>query len=140
FLGFSKGYNLFMGLAEVAAGLLLFRRTMTFGAIITLMAAANVMAVNYFYDVPVKILSTALVAMTLFLLMRDAERLLRFFFTGQAVSLPVIPAPVFQKKWMRIGKIVLKSLVLAYAFGYGTFQVLQYQKQMGTSAPKPKLY
>jgi hypothetical protein len=66
FLGFSKGYILFMGLAEICAGLLLFRRTMTFGAIITLMTAMNVMAVNYFYDVPVKILSTHLVLMTLF--------------------------------------------------------------------------
>ena len=59
FLGFSEGYNFFMGIAEVAAVLLLFRRTMTAGAIITLMTTANVMAVNYFYDVPVKILSTA---------------------------------------------------------------------------------
>src|SRR5258706_3145302 len=43
FLGFSEGYNLFMGLAEVAAVLLLFRRTVTFGAIISLMTTANVM-------------------------------------------------------------------------------------------------
>ena len=68
FLGFSKGYNMFMGLAEVAAALLLFRRTVTVGAIITLMTTANVMAVNYFYDVPVKIVSTHLVLLTLFLL------------------------------------------------------------------------
>ena len=61
FLGFSKGYNLFMGVAELMAGLLLFRRTVAIGAIITLMTTANVMAVNYFYDVPVKIVSTALV-------------------------------------------------------------------------------
>ena len=65
FLGFSKGYNLFMGIAEVAAVLLLFRRTLTFGLIITLMTTANVMTVNYFYDVPVKLLSTHLVMCTL---------------------------------------------------------------------------
>lgn len=75
FLGFSKGYNMFMGIAEIASILLLFRRTMTFGAIITLMTTANVMAINYFYDVPVKILSTMLFVMTLFLLLKDIPRL-----------------------------------------------------------------
>ncbi|MBN8786790.1 MAG: hypothetical protein J0I84_06855, partial [Terrimonas sp.] len=81
FLGFSKGYNLFMGFAEIAALLLLFRRTMTLGAVITLCTTANVMAVNYFYDVPVKIVSSMLFIMTLFLLSNDATRLLRFFLT-----------------------------------------------------------
>ena len=74
FLGFSKGYNFFMGVAELTAALLLFRRTMTAGAIVTLMTTTNVMAVNYFYDVPVKIISTALVMMTLFLLAKDAKK------------------------------------------------------------------
>jgi hypothetical protein len=67
-LGFSRGYNIFMGIAEIAAGLLLFRRTATAGAVITLMTTANVMAVNYFFDVPVKIVSTLLVVMTLMIL------------------------------------------------------------------------
>lgn len=140
FLGFSKGYNLFMGLAECAAVLLLFRRTMTFGAIITLMTTANVMAVNYFYDVPVKILSTALFIMTAFLLLRDASRLLRFFFSGEAVALPVIPAPAFSRRWLHIARIVLKSLLIGYAFVWGTVQVNQMAKKWGANAPKPALY
>ncbi|MGN7787367.1 hypothetical protein ACTJIJ_22730 [Niabella sp. 22666] len=113
FLGFSKGYNIFMGVAECAALLLLFRRTMTFGAIITLMTAANVMAVNYFFDVPVKILSTMLVVMTLFLLAHDIKRLCLFLFSGKPVSLPTIKAPVLSKKWMRITKLSLKILLIA---------------------------
>lgn len=140
FLGFSKGYNLFMGFAEVAAILLLFRRTMTFGAIITLMTAANVMAVNYFYDVPVKILSTTLVLMSLFLLLRDADRIFRFFMTGQAVSLPSIKAPAFSKKWMRIARISLKALIIGYCLIFIPYQLKQSEKQYGDKAPKPKLY
>ncbi len=140
FLGFSKGYNIFMGLAEIAAVLLLFRRTMTMGAIITLMTTSNVMAVNYFYDVPVKILSTALVIMTIFLLLKDADRLFRFFFTGEAVSLPVIKAPVFTQKWMRIMKLAVKTLLMGYVLIYGFIEVLAARKEYGDLAPKPKLY
>ena len=140
FLGFSRGYNLFMGIAEVSAVLLLFRRTMTAGAIITLMTTTNVMAVNYFYDVPVKIVSTALVTMTLFLLAHDLERLLKFLFTGQAVALPVIQAPEIERRWLRIAKWIVKGLILGYSLIYGTIQVLGARKQYGDQAPKPPLY
>lgn len=140
FLGFSKGYNLFMGMAEVAAVLLLFRRTMTAGAIITLMTTANVMAVNYFYDVPVKIVSTGLVTMTLFLLSHDLGRLMTFFLTGQPVALPVIKAPEFHQKWLRIAKWIIKGLIIGYALIYGFIEVLGARKQYGDLAPKPPLH
>lgn len=141
FLGFSKGYNLFMGIAEVAAVLLLFRRTMTAGAIITLMTTANVMAVNYFYDVPVKILSTHLVLMTLFLLLRDFKTLFTFFFTGRTISLTTIKSPfVTRKRWLRVTSKVIKGLILAYVLGFGLFNVLRSKDIYGENAPKPELY
>lgn len=140
FLGFSRGYNLFMGLAEVAAVLLLFRRTMTLGAIITLMTTANVMAVNYFFDVPVKIMSTTLVAMTLFLLLRDAERLFTFFFTGRAVALPVIKAPHFTKPWVRPVGLAVKFLLIGYVLIFGFIQVQGMRSLYGDLAPKPRFY
>jgi hypothetical protein len=140
FLGFSKGYNMFMGIAEVAALLLLFRRTVTAGAILTLMTTANVMAVNYFYDVPVKIVSTALVVMTVFLLVPDIKRLLKFFFMGEAISLPVMQAPIIRKKWLRITGYSLKYLVIAFTVGFGTYQIVESSKQYGDAAPKTPLY
>lgn len=114
FFGYSYGYNVFIGLAESAALLLLFRRTTTFGALLTLATLANVIAVNYNYDVHAKMYPTALFVMALFLLLKDLKRLIRFFFTGDAVSLPVIKAPVFKKRWMNISKMVLKVLVTGY--------------------------
>lgn len=140
FLGFSKGYNLFMGLAEVAALMLLFRRTVTVGAIITLMTTANVMAVNYFYDVPVKIVSTSLVVMTLFLLLPDLKRLFKFFFTGEAVSLPVMPAPAIRKKWLKITGYSLKYVVIAYAVVVGSIELVSASREYGDAAPKTPLY
>jgi hypothetical protein len=140
FLGFSKGYNLFMGIAEVLAVLLLFRRTMIVGAIITLMAASNVMAVNYFYDVPVKILSTHLVLMTLFLLLHNAKELLSFFFTSEQVELSLIETPRFSNQWLRISGIVFKVLLLGFSLGYGAIQASEAMKQYGDEAPKGKFY
>jgi len=140
FLGFSEGYNLFMGIAEVLAGLLLFRRTQTLGAIITLMTAMNVMAVNYFYDVPVKLLSTHLVLMTLFLLSRDLKRVLSFLLTNKPVEqLTVIARPKL-KKAVNIFLNVLKAVIIIYALGDGVIDALSSKKIYGSDAPKPDLY
>ena len=140
FLGFSKGYNIFMGIAEVLAGLLFFRRTMTAGAIITLMTAANVMAVNYFYDVPVKLLSTHLVLMTLFLLSKDIKTLFKFFFSGELVKLTVIEKPVFKRKWLKVVGYTFKGLVIGYALIYGIIGVIDGSDMYGENAPKPDYY
>ncbi|MES2795779.1 MAG: hypothetical protein V4683_07435 [Bacteroidota bacterium] len=114
FFGYSYGYNIFMGIAESAALLLLFRRTMTFGAILTMVTLANVMAVNFNYDVHAKMYPMALFVMTLTLLIPHLNRLFKFFFTNQTTSLPVIQAPVFKKRWMNISKSALKLLLIGY--------------------------
>lgn len=139
FLGFSKGYNMFMGIAEILAGLLLFRRTLTFGAMITLMTALNVMMVNYFYDVPVKILSTHLVVMSLFLLSKDIKKVIAFFFTSKPISLTVLKRPPL-KKGVRIALNTFKGLLLIYVLGFGFFDTLDAQELYGSKAPKPPLY
>ncbi|WP_299530197.1 hypothetical protein [Ulvibacterium sp.] len=123
FFGYSYGYNIFMGMAECAALLLLFRRTTTIGAILTMGALANVIAVNYSYDVHAKMYPTALFIMALFLFLRDALRIAQFFLSGKAVALPAIKAPAFQKKWMKTSKTVLKCLVIAC---FLIFQVSDY--------------
>ncbi|MBC2846563.1 hypothetical protein [Winogradskyella flava] len=139
FLGFSKGYNMFMGIAELLAGLLLFRKTMTFGAFLTLMTAMNIMAVNYFYDIPVKIVSTHLVIMTLFLLIPNIKRLTLFFFTDINTKLKVIKRPNF-KKGLNIAMNSLKAVLVGYVIIYGFIETLDAQKQYGSKAPKPDLY
>ncbi len=139
FLGFSKGYNLFMGIAELLAGLLLFRRTVTFGALITLMTAMNVMAVNYFYDVPVKLLSTHLVVMTLFLLSKDIKSIVFFFFTNIKTRLDIIKRPILNRGF-NITLNSFKALLLGYVFIYGFISAFDAEKLYGSKAPKPELY
>nr|WP_294904316.1 hypothetical protein [uncultured Lacibacter sp.] len=130
FFGYSYGYNIFMGIAECAALLLLFRRTMTFGAILTLVTLANVMAVNFNYDVHAKLYPTALFVMTLLLLIPHLNSLFTFFFTNRPTSLPVIQAPVFKKRWVNISKSVLKFFLIGYFIIFSVKDYIGYKQRI----------
>ncbi len=63
----STAYIIFAGTAEVLPGLLLlFRRTTTLGGLAAFAVLLNVVALNFCYDVPVKLYSTNLVLMSLY--------------------------------------------------------------------------
>ncbi len=140
FFGHSYAYNLFMGLGELAAIFLLFRRTMIFGAIITVMVTLNVVMVNYCYDVPVKIHSSKLLIMSLFLLLTSFRPLWNFFFTGKAIALRILQAPEIRQKWMRVGKIFLKIIIIGYALIYETIGSVDRLNKRGDLHPKSPLY
>ena len=141
FLGFSKGYNYVMGFAELLSGaLLLFRRTTTLGALVTLAVAGNIMAINYCFDVPVKLLSTALVVMSVFLLAKDLHRLIDFFFLNKPTQAANIKPPVFRKTWQNIVLAFLKYGLICYIVIVNIQQALSAMKQYGDAAPKPPLH
>jgi len=139
FMAYSKGYQLFGGLAEVLGGLLLlFRRTTTLGALICVGILMNIFAMNVFYDVPVKIYSFWLMLIGIYLLSDDAKRLWQFFVLNQA-SQPTAEIKVFvEKKWFKIARIVLKLLFI------GVFCIVQFydnwQASAPISAPKSTIY
>lgn len=141
FMGYSKGYNYFTGFAEVLGGLLLlFRRTATAGSIVTLLVMGNVMAMNYSFDIPVKLLSTMVVIMCLFLLAKDMTRLINFFFLNKPAAAGKTAAPFIRKKWLRISLLSFKILLVGYTLimtVYGSYSALD---QYGDAAPRPPLY
>lgn len=141
FMGYSKGYNYFTGLAEVLGGLLLlFRRTTTAGAIVTVLVMGNVMAMNYSFDIPVKLLSTTVVIMCLFLLGKDMMRLINFFILNKPAEAGKTAAPYIRKRWLRISLLSFKVLLVGYTLVmvvYGSYSALS---QYGDAAPKPPLY
>jgi len=54
FLGHSKGYNIFMGLSEFVGGVLLFhRKAKLMDSLILIPIITNIVAINFFYDIPV---------------------------------------------------------------------------------------
>lgn len=112
FYGASPAYNIFIGIAEMLGVLLLFRKTTTLGALIMLGVSINVMATNYFYDVPVKMVSTALVLFCLFLLAPNIKRFYMLLIKQEPVQLSRPPQPTFSKRWKRIAFISIKYLFI----------------------------
>jgi hypothetical protein len=141
FMGYSEGYNYFTGIAEILGGVLLFfRKTLTLGAIVTFVVMGNVMAINYCFDIPVKLLSTMLVVMALFLMAKDIQRLVNFFFLNKTAAPSDISRPHIRNKALRISLIVIKSLLLVYTLGMLGYQAASTFGEYGDSAPRPPLY
>jgi len=140
FMGYSKGYNYFTGGAEVLGGLLLlFRRTTTLGALVTFGVMINVMALNFFYDVPVKILSTHIVFLALFLLALDARRLLNLFLLNKPTQAVTQPELWNNPRFIVI-KNALKGLVIVGGMTLMVVSRTKWAQQYGLNAPKPPLY
>ncbi len=112
FYGASPAYNIFIGIAEMLGVLLLFRKTTTLGALLMLGVSINVMATNYFYDVPVKMVSTALVLFSLFLLAPNIKRFYVLLIKQKPAQLSRPPQPSFRKRWKRIAFISIKYLFI----------------------------
>lgn len=88
FMGVSPGYMILIGAAElIAALLLLSRRTVVFGCLFMISILANVAAMNWFYNVPVKMFSAQLLFYSLYLAAPYAKNLVEFFFYGASISL-----------------------------------------------------
>jgi hypothetical protein len=132
FMGASPGYERFAGCAEVLPGLLLlFRRTSTAGAVIAIATMGNVVALNFCYDVPAKLLSSHLLLMALFLLIPDIAPLWRFLILRGISKLEGVWVPPFERRPLRIAAIVLQILVggsIVYetiSDNYGRYKALQ---------------
>jgi hypothetical protein len=113
FMGASVAYTKFCGLAEVLGGvLLLFRRTTTVGALVAMADMSNIVMLNFAYDVPVKLYSSNLLLMSLFLLIPDASALTRFFLLDEPSRLQGVWVPKFERRHLRIAAITLQAVVI----------------------------
>jgi hypothetical protein len=113
YFGYSKGYSVFVGIVEILAGLLLFRKTVVLGALITMAISINIMTANYFFDVPVKTISTALFLLSLFLLLPHIKPLFNFLILGKSVRLKAIEKPKFTKPWQSKVLFMIKITVVS---------------------------
>ena len=122
FMGASELYTMFVGFAEMTAGILLFpRKTSTLGALMSLGVLSNVVALNFGYDVPVKLYSMHLLAMAIFLLLPDARRLANFFILNRPAEC-VREQPLFRRAAWHRGALVLASLFLIAVVGTSLYQ------------------
>jgi hypothetical protein len=87
FIGISPGYSFFTGFCEFAGGILvLFRRTRILGSLFLATVLTNVVCLNLFYNIQVKLLCMQLLLTDLFLLAPYIPKLFLFFYAWQPVS------------------------------------------------------
>ncbi|MBL4663615.1 MAG: hypothetical protein JKY22_08690 [Flavobacteriaceae bacterium] len=140
FMEFSDTYTIFSGVSGVLAGVfLLWRRTLTLGAMISVGVMLNVFIMNMSYDIPVKLYSAHLMCMGLFLLILDGNRILNFLLFNKAVISKKI-SPYFKKKWWHIGGLVFKYIFIVFIFSLNISNSYSGQREWGKKAPKPALY
>jgi len=139
YMGFSKGFNVFVGFMEVLGGLLLIpRRTQTLGSFIVIGVMTQVAMMNFCYDIPVKLFSVHLVFMALVIFITD-NRFLNVFIKNKAVEKYQYYHPVKNPKyhktifWIKsIGLLVIVSLL--------SFNFYTTERNRGERREKPLLY
>ena len=125
-IGASRSYEIFTGCVELLAGILLFiPRTQLLGAAIGLAATVQIFTLNMTYDVPVKLFSLHLVAMSLTLLAPDVRRVCQAVFYHRV-------------KWLAITAQVVFGAYLVGTALYGSAQ--RWKGPFGGGAPRPPLY
>ncbi|MFY9343173.1 MAG: hypothetical protein WAT39_11820 [Planctomycetota bacterium] len=111
FMQANPAYEVFGGVCEVLGGLLLFHpRTALLGALVTFATMANVCAINWLCDVPVKQYSAHLLLFALFLMAPWRTRLWAVFVSNRP-SAPKTVA-ITAAPWARWTMLVLGSLVV----------------------------
>ena len=134
FIGYSTKYQVFSGVMETVAGLLLlYRRTVTLGLFAATGAFLNVVMINMSYDVPVKLYASHLLFACVFLLALDSKRLLTFLVLNKPAPGTAAYEPNFQKGWQKWGSVAVKVFIV--------FQILifpfksSYQRYKVANAP-----
>ena len=134
-MGVSYAYNLFAGLAEMTSGFLLFfRRTTMLGALLAIAVMSNVVIINFAFDVPVKLYSSHLLLMAIFLVAPDVKRLVDACLFNRAIS-PAEFGGTFSAMRARIGAGVLKTALVIAGVGAPLWQSWGFRKQIAVHPP-----
>ncbi|MEM1327643.1 MAG: hypothetical protein AAGI23_16900 [Bacteroidota bacterium] len=136
FMGYSKTYTVFTGLLECIGGTLLFsRRTTILGALIVFGVMSNVMMLNYCYDVPLKLFSTHLVLMSLFLILLDVKRLFYFFIENRSVAARPT-STIIPTQYLRT-KMIVKWVVIFAQLSFINYKMIEYSNLMDNQDQSP---
>src|SRR3954462_1128484 len=120
FMGASAPYTIFAGLAEWLGGVVLFfPRTPLAGAPVSMAVLTNVVMLNYCYDVPVKLLSSHLLVLAVFLAAHDLRRLANLLVLNRPA--PAAPDPrLIQRRGLWIAALAFQAVL---AIGFSAFMM-----------------
>jgi hypothetical protein len=140
FMGASDSYTWFTGAGEMLAGILLCtRRTTLLGALVAFGVMVHVAALNFCYDVPVKLFSTHLVLMSLFLMAPDLPWLTRALVLGQGATARGY-VPLVRAAWLDWALFAIRTVIVLTFLGLTLYENHQASKRYGRLAPEPPLY
>jgi hypothetical protein len=140
FVGASPGYEIFIGACEVIGSLLLiFRRTYVFGSLFMCTILCNVVALNIFYNIPVKLYSSLLLICVLFLIAPYIHKLIQFFFYDRVISLTEKHYK-FERSWKKYIVIALGIGIPAFGFFSSIFWANKRYRDHGVNAKREKLF
>ncbi len=140
FMGHSPTYEFLGGLGELLGfALLLHRRTALLGACITAAVMANVCALNWLYDVPLKQFSTHLFLISLLLLLPYRHRLWALFIShGNAAP---VDLRVTKSAWLGWPLLIVGCLWAAAACANGAFaNYATHERLQSGQRSKPELF
>lgn len=141
FMQYSPYYTAFTGWAEVLGGLLLLnRKTISLGAIILTGVIANVVMMNFCYDIPVKIFSTHMFFACLIILSTDIRRIIDFFFLNKTVEPKQFQNGFQNKVALKNFSIITTSLKFVFVTGISLLFGFQYYSMEGSEEKEPLLY
>jgi len=138
-MGVSKSYSMFLGIIEVStACLLLFKKTRLLGILIGIGVMANVVAVNFSFNISVKVYSLFLLSGFLVLLIPYFRFLVDLFFNQKVGKFP-LEKEVLLKLNSSLKKGLKVALILLF-FAEALYPFLRTQNFNDDTFPRPKFH
>lgn len=139
FMGTSAVYTVFAGSVETLGGLLLLsRRTTLLGALVSIVAMGNVVALNFCYDVPVKLMSSHLLLLAVLLAAPDVSRLADIFLLNRPAP-PAVLRPHSIRRWVNWTLLGVKLLLFTAIIYFGVEEDLDVRNMIASSGPQSPL-
>jgi hypothetical protein len=139
FMGATMAYSIFAGAAEMLGGLLLTtRRTRLLGGLVSIAVVSNIVMLNYAFDVPVKLYSSHLLVMGIFVIVPDLRRLMSFFVLNRPAA-AVEFRPLFARPGLNRGALIFRALFVVGYTGLALYGAQQGRQTYGDLAPRSTL-
>lgn len=140
FMGASIPYVIFTGAAEMLGGLLLAaRRTTLLGALVCIGVLSNVVMLNFSYDVPVKLHSSHLLLMAVFLAAPDLRRLASLFVWDRLVP-PGERRQLFASRQGNLAALLFRTAFVLYVTVAALHESYENKVQFADVATGHRLY
>ncbi len=141
FMGYSTVLMRLNGIVEVLAGLLLllFRRTTTIGAILASCTFGFIVVMDFCFNVPVRLLASHLLVMSIFLILEDRRKLLNVFLLNKPTAPTVYVSLINHPKW-RKALLGLQALFIVSVLYSSIVKSLNAEKLYGQNRPHVPLY